>query len=501
MNIPIKISNPSMHLLLQFPMAEWQEEPSDEWHDLIKSAALYEAPPAVMTLTNTERKWEVVSAYQKSVRRGNQETALKLVSAMCSLPDEMPYWLRRICTTACEDMGPANIELMNFVNASMHLFNKKVYRTQLYPLLCFLTAAMCSSQRSRVYCSYANLLQNKLAESEDLWPMTFRVLKANSYLMTDKSEKQKWAFQKAYNGGDMLHMQTWSLAMPMETRKRDLFFMKIGGLPSYTYDMYTMVGKRALALLSKEVDWQNLSPKAQGLTPGDKATVLGHALFYTESCLINDELYSPELRIEEEMAEARMLGVTMFDFNALQKVMWEQAGSAESRLNELRQYVFSKMGYTTKKAPVQSVASLPGGDKLEQIAKNVAAIDFGLGVEVNVASAEVDDGVLQIHLEATGEPGEKQMAVLLSMLHDMTSASYKVVESMEFVTEHLEEFAKWGYHLNNSPSMPLPLMGDNVEQQVTYMAKVFKKVETEKQKGLPFNLGTLQEYVEKYGQK
>src|SRR5438094_3879785 len=102
-----------------------------------------------------ERKWELVSAFQKSIRRGDKETALRLVSAMDSMPEEYAYLWRRLCVIACEDVGPADDVLASFVVACSTVFPPKKTAGENYRIISYLAEQMCDlPRRSRIYCSY-----------------------------------------------------------------------------------------------------------------------------------------------------------------------------------------------------------------------------------------------------------------------------------------------------------------------------------------------------------
>lgn len=84
----------------------------------------YEAPRRSLVISK-ERKWELVSALQKSIRRGNKQVALCLVSAMDGMPDEYAYFWRRLCVIACEDVGLADDVLASFVVVCATIFAPK----------------------------------------------------------------------------------------------------------------------------------------------------------------------------------------------------------------------------------------------------------------------------------------------------------------------------------------------------------------------------------------
>jgi MgsA AAA+ ATPase C terminal len=110
--------------LLSYPNNKWGENVSERWVSLCTALRDYEAPCRSLAI-NKERKWELVSAFQKSIRRGDKQMALRLISAMDSMPEEYAYCWRRLCVIACEDVGPADDVLASFVVACATVFPPK----------------------------------------------------------------------------------------------------------------------------------------------------------------------------------------------------------------------------------------------------------------------------------------------------------------------------------------------------------------------------------------
>src|ERR1035437_3608789 len=141
--------------LLNYPTTHWGETPSWRWAELCERMREYQGPPRSLVLDNRERKWELISAFQKSIRRGDKAMALRLVSAMDSMPEEYAHYWRRLCVISCEDLGPADDTLATFVVACSSVFSPKKTGEKNYDLLCFLTEKMCGLRnRSRIYSSY-----------------------------------------------------------------------------------------------------------------------------------------------------------------------------------------------------------------------------------------------------------------------------------------------------------------------------------------------------------
>jgi hypothetical protein len=72
------------HDLLTYPQSRWAKATSERWLSLSTSLRNYQPPCPNLTITK-DRKWELVSAFQKSIRRGDKQMAVRLVSAMDSM--------------------------------------------------------------------------------------------------------------------------------------------------------------------------------------------------------------------------------------------------------------------------------------------------------------------------------------------------------------------------------------------------------------------------------
>lgn len=94
-------------------------------------------------------KWLASSALQKSIRRGYTETALLMTRSFIS--HEPDYFWRRINVIALEDIGIANIELVNQV---LWVSGKRkwIERVGASALAAYLVRAMCESLKDRNAC-------------------------------------------------------------------------------------------------------------------------------------------------------------------------------------------------------------------------------------------------------------------------------------------------------------------------------------------------------------
>src|SRR5437588_3192947 len=128
--------------LLAYPEHCFGEPASEKWLDLCSSLSTYQAPSLNFPIEKI-RKWELVSALQKAIRRADKTTALKLISGIASMPEEYGYFWRRMCVIACEDIGPADDTLVKFVVACTTVFSAKKMGAENHRLLCFLAEQMC----------------------------------------------------------------------------------------------------------------------------------------------------------------------------------------------------------------------------------------------------------------------------------------------------------------------------------------------------------------------
>jgi hypothetical protein len=67
--------------LLRYPANRWGAVPSSRWLSLCADLCDYQPPSPTLTI-DSERKWELVSALQKSIRRADTQLALRLIFPM-----------------------------------------------------------------------------------------------------------------------------------------------------------------------------------------------------------------------------------------------------------------------------------------------------------------------------------------------------------------------------------------------------------------------------------
>lgn len=323
---------------------EWTDmAPLDWWTDAANALRLYEPPPALLTVKHADRKWEIVSAYQKAVRRSDVEWALKMVSAMCSIPAELGYFWKRVTCVAAEDVGPGDVHTMNFVIQASRAYTPKKDPEQQYRVLCFLTEMMCETTRSHDYCRMVVIehMHKNGVKPKNLTEDESALL---AHFLAAPDEIGGWALKNNWRGEGMLKFQLASglqlIAEPWpEEPWPEPAIVK--GLPSYAYDMHTRAGKQMLAMLSgfKIVkDFLLTHP-----TIRQKIEILGDAVFYEEGILIANEVRDPVLKSLElryAAAEAGWSVDTWMEFRGIIRPLL-----ASGAIDKLREKVALQQEY------------------------------------------------------------------------------------------------------------------------------------------------------------
>src|SRR5437016_820841 len=251
--------SPQFHELHRYPESRWAKAISDRWVSLCNGLRDYEAPRRCFAV-NRERKWELVSAFQKSIRRADKAMALRLISAMDSMPEEYAYFWRRLCVIACEDVGPADDVLALFVVACATVFHPKTTGGENYRLICFLAGQMCDlSTRSRIYCSYGAIEPAAMkADLPELMlqgkPIVSAIMQARAAVQAPENPWQEWQKKNDWRAEGLLKFV--GLNLPLDLIKVDTPvppYKILFDLPSYCYDMHTRVGLTMLKRLVQKV--------------------------------------------------------------------------------------------------------------------------------------------------------------------------------------------------------------------------------------------------------
>lgn len=308
-------------------------------------------PEETLTVSNPDRKWELVSAFQKTVRRGNGGLAARLVSAMASLETEKAYMWRRLCTTATEDVGPANDLLMKFVIACSMVFPPaSLQRNQLRGLWGYLAHQMCSSQRSRVYCQYS-IIQGMVKGGEGVALMSATPLASRiKHLLTQDlktdiflNPQQKWLVKNDWRGEGMLVGPIWAARNPLPLAKYEPVLLvpdTLKGLPDYAYDKHTRVGKGVCFRLCGVSEVKAFFAK---YTPKDKAEALGWAMFFEEGGLIANGQHNIHLTAIENAMVAVKHDLPFLAWMQLRAIFRNQL--QKGTVNQIREDILATTKY------------------------------------------------------------------------------------------------------------------------------------------------------------
>jgi hypothetical protein len=270
----------------------------------------YEAPCRSLAI-NAERKWELVSAFQKSIRRGDEQMALRLISAMDSMPEEYAYFWRRLCVIACEDVGPADDVLASFVVACATVFSPKKTGNRNYELFCFLAEEMCNlSNRSRIYCSYGTIepaaikceLPEPLADDRRILS---EIMQCRAAVQLANNPWREWQRKNDWRAEGLLRFVGLMLPFEIITVPTPVPFHKmLFDLPSYCYDMHTRVGLAMLKRLVKgAAGAEAIKELFQEIEIKCAHKAVGEALFFVEGGRIQGELiYEPLCSLEQRLS-------------------------------------------------------------------------------------------------------------------------------------------------------------------------------------------------------
>ncbi len=289
------------------------------------------------------RKWELVSAFQKAIRRGDWETTSSVISAMEASPEEYRYFWKRLCVIACEDVGPADDVLVKFTLACCSTFCRKSTGDKNFGPIYFLAEQMCAlPTRSRIYCS-SSLVVEFAHEFSNLSPAETRIVaqlrancedaRAGSDGWKDWQRKNRWrsdGLLKFVDSSLALEQTVSALTPPPSTM--------LAGLPSYAYDMYTRVGTTVLRRVMEGGEGlEGITSFFRRTRVKDAYTALGEALFFAEGGRIRNELIYRSLADLEQRMFAQKFGLEPETWQVLQGLVEETVHNGV--LNLLRKEV------------------------------------------------------------------------------------------------------------------------------------------------------------------
>ena len=294
--------------------------------DLAERLEWYEAPVTQVAEYNADRKWEIVSAIQKSIRRGNVAIALEM-SATLLRADQEPlttYLWRRIAVTAGEDIGLAEPELVAFVLLCNQFFTPKKFPTLQPKVLSFLTEELAQASKDRSLCDFSVISMWAKngdpggREGEEIIKQVRECDAIAKSCASNKDRKPYWVNYAGYTRLlNYLVEQDYRTEGMTKFVGLELQFMKGGterqlcspeyalvtrppmlrGIPEYAYDMHTRVGKRALVRFS---EYEKIKPY---LPPGtERLGALGWALFYVEGGQLDRDVGYPKRDAIEQLS-------------------------------------------------------------------------------------------------------------------------------------------------------------------------------------------------------
>lgn len=333
-------------VLAGYPSTIWKASSPDNWAFLVNQFSALDSENKLPTMhsLNPDRKWEVVSAYQKAIRRGDQTVAMKMVSAINCRPEFLDYFWRRMIVTAAEDIGPANPGLMAFVMAAFEVFKPKKAPDIQRQVMARLTQMMCESNKSRTYCSMSIIegaMPHLITETEDTivvnvpggltaWEMEFIEFMKNRPADAPQTV-EAWCRSKGALAEGLSKFYSVYPELSVRTNLHHAPVEMICGLPSYAYDMHTRVGKTATFRLCGYKDLKEFFDKVEC---NDKPKAIGYAMFYTEGGRIVDERWDTQVALlERKMAYARF-GLSVSQGVALELILMNLQESGD--LNKLR---------------------------------------------------------------------------------------------------------------------------------------------------------------------
>lgn len=280
-----------------------------EWTVRVENS-IEEGMPQGLIVKNAQRKWELVSGYQKSVRRGNTRLAVRLVGAMYSMTSEQKYMTRRIGTVVAEDIGAGSPLLTKFVLASFSVYTPTALNdAQTRGLWSELTRLMCEAKKSRLYCTMS--ITKDFASSERVYKSLAHSPIADVAMMDTKmtdsmpEAQARWLTSGNWRAEGMAVGSIWHAHLPEEYQSLQLIAQEMtatkmmAGLPNYAYDKHTRYGGKAIGDLRY---LQSTKEMFKTIKPIDTRDVLGWAVFFEEGSLLDEAYENPNLiAFEQEM--------------------------------------------------------------------------------------------------------------------------------------------------------------------------------------------------------
>lgn len=309
-----------------------------------------------LTLKNENRKWEMVSAIQKGIRRGETVKALRLASALTKHPshDVYSYLWRRLVVTAMEDVGIPNKELMAIVFLCCDVFSKKSMMAEGADVALWLTEALSTAAvKDRSICDlgvidYVLKEMGDRAYEEATWEGMDEERMVVMQKVLDKEPAHAMDAIDTYLAADAWKTQEMNLVYPLVwdfagdpqdwTALSDDYVVPevrvIAGLDSYAYDMHTRSGQEAIRVFSNK---PVVKAQFSDMPNVDRTKVLRWILFYVEAELLDCRLEYPNRQLLYDTSvevAMRWMGVPMDRVQVLQEFMVEKM----PLMNDCREY-------------------------------------------------------------------------------------------------------------------------------------------------------------------
>lgn len=292
-------------------------------------------------------RWAHASCFQKCIRRNLPEYAVPSARFLWGWNPQ--YLLRRLAVVSFEDIGLANLELLErYLPVALEMLKRREFRETDWAQVEGFVEAFCASPKSRFLtrvgatCHYhprfkaltaeyhnailTDRVEQALAETDVLRAQAIALTcnpKELATAMCAEGFERQAALMHLGNrlGGEGLPNILFATrhekpGMTVHTTLPPVEMMR--GFPSFTYDRHTRIGARVLKLFVSHFE------ELEGL-PRDKAEWLAYRiLFRAESGLLDREvMFSSDKAVEAFWWETLLLpGLTMRDVFRLRDLLW-----------------------------------------------------------------------------------------------------------------------------------------------------------------------------------
>lgn len=313
----------------------------------------YQIPEKQITSMRDTRRWEVVSGFQKAIRRGEAEEATRLASALINAGgDAAKHFWRRIPVVAAEDIGFGDVTLVVFTVVAARVYQQKKMAQYEKQVGLFLVDKLSQAPKDRTLCDLAvtkecymgaldreGIRKALTSDEEEVLEGILVHDTINPESAVGKYlEKEKFRTDELglfYGIGEALIDGDPVTVVP---GKQKTVSPRILGIPSYAYDMHTRVGKTAVRVFSYCEVFKKFFEK----TPvKDQAKLVGWVVFYVESEVLDRQIDYPHRKSVYDLSiKAAMVGMGLpwEKFPELYQLVEGNIG----RLNGIREHYVMK---------------------------------------------------------------------------------------------------------------------------------------------------------------